>query len=64
MKSQSRIQTKLQAKSTIRAKILDKYAIRCINNICVKYLPIFSVKSDDPKTLYAPPPKDLENAKK
>jgi hypothetical protein len=27
------IQTKLQAKSTIRAKILDKSAIRCINKI-------------------------------
>jgi hypothetical protein len=31
MKSQSRIRTELQAKSTIRAKILDKSEIRCIN---------------------------------
>jgi hypothetical protein len=33
MKSQSRIRTKLQAKTTIQAKILDKTAIRCINKI-------------------------------
>jgi hypothetical protein len=45
MKSQSRIRTKLQAKSTIRAEILDKSAIHCINKI----------KSDDPKS-YSPPP--------
>ena len=30
LKSQSRIRTKLQAKSTIRAKILDKSPTRCI----------------------------------
>ena len=40
MKSQSRIRTKLQAKFTIRAKILDKSEIRCIDQqICVKYSP-------------------------
>jgi hypothetical protein len=67
MKSQSRIQTKLQAKSTIRAKILDKSAIRCINKIrklnpCKIFArseirTFFSVKSDDPKTYSPPPPK-------
>ena len=33
MTSQSRIRTKLQVKFTIRAKTLDKSAIRCINKI-------------------------------
>jgi hypothetical protein len=63
MKSQSRIRTKSQAKSTIRAKILDKSTIRYINKIrkpCKIFArseirTIFCVKSDDPKT-YSPPP--------
>jgi hypothetical protein len=54
---------KFEAKSAIRAKILDKYAICCINKIrnpCKTFArseirTIFSVKSDDPKT-YSPPP--------
>jgi hypothetical protein len=54
MKSQSRIRTKLQAKSTFRAKILDKSAIRCINKI----------KSDDPKTYWPPPPQKKMRFKK
>jgi hypothetical protein len=54
---------KFEAKSAIRAKILDKSAICCINKIrnpCKTFArseirTIFSVKSDDPKT-YSPPP--------
>jgi hypothetical protein len=54
---------KFEAKSAIRAKILDKSAICYINKIrnpCKTFArseirAIFSVKSDDPKT-YSPPP--------
>jgi hypothetical protein len=57
---------KFEAKSAIRAKILDKSAICCINKIrnpCKTFArfeirTIFSVKSDDPKT-YSPPPPEI-----
>jgi hypothetical protein len=55
MKSQSRIRIKLQAKSTIWAKILDKSANSCKKFARSKIRIIFSVKSDDPKT-YSPTP--------
>ena len=58
---------KFEAKSAIRAKILDKSAICCINKIrnpCKTFArseirTIFSVKSDDPKTYSPLPPPPL-----